>query len=81
MNKDLHEKMQDRWLSDWAAGRTELRYTYWLETKIAELEAALQAAVDCGMVPTSSARDGGASKYVQQLHVADQIRKALEGEE
>ena len=42
-----------------------------------ELEVVLQAAVDCGMVPKSSAADGGASKYSAQVLVADRIRAAL----
>lgn len=42
-----------------------------------ELLAALLAAVECGMVPTSSATEGGAMKYVKQAHVADQIRAAI----
>ena len=42
--------------------------------------AALQAAVDCGMVPKSSASDSGASCYSEQARAADQIRAALSGE-
>ncbi|MEG2133061.1 hypothetical protein [Pseudomonas sp.] len=42
-----------------------------------ELLAALEAAVECGMVPTSSATEGGAMRYVKQAHVADQIRAAI----
>lgn len=44
---------------------------------VKELGGVLQAAVDCGMVPKSSANDGGASKYSTQVHVADRIRAAL----
>lgn len=44
---------------------------------VKELTGVLQAAVDCGMVPKSSALDGGASKYSAQVHVADSIRAAL----
>ena len=44
------------------------------------LRAALQAAVDCSMVPKSSASDGGANRYSEQVRVADQIRAALSGE-
>ena len=44
---------------------------------VKELEGVLHAAVDSGMVPTSSASDGGASKYSAQVHVADRIRAAL----
>ena len=42
-----------------------------------DLYEAIQAAIDCGMVPVSSAEDGGASKYSKQVQVADQIRAAL----
>ena len=42
-----------------------------------DLLAALEAAVECGMVPTSSATEGGAMRYVKQAHVADQIRAAI----
>lgn len=38
---------------------------------------ALQAAVECGMVPTSSAANGGASAYGKHVQVADQIRAAI----
>lgn len=44
---------------------------------VKELTGVLQSAVDCGMVPKSSALDGGASKYSTQVHVADRIRAAL----
>ena len=43
----------------------------------ADLLAALEAAVDCGMVPTSTAKNGGAPSYALQAHVADQIRAAI----
>lgn len=41
------------------------------------LLAALEATLDCGMVPTSSATEGGAMCHVRQAHVADQIRGAI----
>ena len=37
-----------------------------LVERVKELEEALRDAVDCGMVPKSSAADGGASKYSAQ---------------
>ena len=43
----------------------------------ADLLAALEAAVECGMVPTSTAKNGGAPSYALQAHVADQIRAAI----
>jgi len=46
-----------------------------------ELLAALKEAVDCEMVPTLSARDGGANRHVKQLHVADRIRDAIKNAE
>lgn len=42
-----------------------------------DMLAALEAAIECGMVPTSSAKEGGAMHYVRQAHVADQIRAAI----
>lgn len=48
-----------------------------LVERVKELEGALRDAVDCGMVPKSSAADGGASKYSAQVLVADRIRAAL----
>lgn len=44
------------------------------------LRAVLQAAVDCGMVPKSSAADGGACRHSEQVRVADQIRAELKRE-
>lgn len=37
---------------------------------------AMQAAIECGIVPISSAKDG-AARHSRQVHVADQIREAL----
>lgn len=42
-----------------------------------DLLEALKAAVDCGMVPTTSASEGGASKHSRQVRVADMIRAAI----
>lgn len=42
-----------------------------------DLKNALEAAIECGMVPVSSAKDGGASRHSRQVHVADQMREAL----
>lgn len=39
--------------------------------------AALEAAVECGMVPSWSVNDGGAARHSRQVHVADQIRGAI----
>jgi hypothetical protein len=42
-----------------------------------DLLAALEAAVECGMVPVSSASEGGANRYSDQVRVADAIRTAI----
>lgn len=42
-----------------------------------ELLEALVKAVECGMVPTSSVKDGGASKHSQQVRCADMIRAVI----
>ena len=48
-----------------------------LERRLAIARDALQAAIDCGMVPASSASDGGGNCHSKQVRVADQIREAL----
>lgn len=42
-----------------------------------DLLAAIEAAIECGMVPVSSAKDGGAAKHSIQVQVADQLRAAV----
>ena len=42
-----------------------------------DLYEAMKAAIECGMVPKSSAKEGGAMRYVKSAHVADQIRAAI----
>lgn len=42
-----------------------------------EMLEAMQAAIDCGMVPVSSAADGGAVRHSRQVQVADMIRAAI----
>ena len=44
---------------------------------VAALVEALEAAVECGLVPKSSATEGGAMRFSRQVAVADQIRAAL----
>lgn len=44
---------------------------------VAALVEALEAAVECGLVPKSSAAEGGAMRFSRQVEVADQIRAAL----
>jgi hypothetical protein len=42
-----------------------------------ELLEALEAAIECGMVPNTSAAEGGASRFSRQVVVADMIRAAI----
>jgi hypothetical protein len=42
-----------------------------------DLLEALEAAIDCEMVPKSSALEGGAVSYSRQVVVADMIRAAI----
>jgi len=42
-----------------------------------DLYEALKEAVECGMIPKSSASDGGAVRHSRQVIVADMIRAAL----
>ena len=44
---------------------------------VADLIEALEEAVACGMVPKSSALEGGASRHIRQVRCADMIRAAL----
>lgn len=43
----------------------------------ARLLEALNAAIQCGMVPSSSTSEGGANRHVVQIQVADQIRDVI----
>ena len=43
----------------------------------ADLLAALESAMSCGMVPASSVSDGGANRHSEQVRVADIIRAAI----
>jgi len=60
---------------EWAESAEQLALK--LQAERDAMKSALQAAVDCGMVPTSTAKNGGASKHSRQVQVADQIRAAL----
>ena len=42
-----------------------------------DLLAALEAAIEHGMVPKSSASEGGAMRHASQVKCADQIRAAI----
>lgn len=39
--------------------------------------AAVRDAFECGMVPNSTAKNGGAPRHSQQVRVADDLRDAL----
>lgn len=58
---------------------TEAQLQATVEQVCKPLVDALTAAVDCGMVPKSSAKEGGATKHSIQVHVADQIRDCIAG--
>jgi chromosome segregation ATPase len=42
------------------------------------LAEAIQDAIDCGMIPITSAKEGGAAKYSIQVRTADKLREALQ---
>jgi hypothetical protein len=42
-----------------------------------DLLKALQAAIDCGLIPASSAKEGGAMPHSRQVQVADLVRAAI----
>ena len=72
LNAALEEKAQAKQDEETANKRIEQLLA------VIELQRhALQSAVDCGMVPISSAKEGGAARYSQQVIVADKIREAL----
>jgi len=48
-----------------------------LQDELVELREAVQAAFDCGMIPHSTAAEGGAARYSEQVRVADMLRAAL----
>lgn len=58
-------------------GHPESKLNTQLAMAAPELVEALMEAVDCGMVPISSASEGGASKFSRQVIVADMIRAAI----
>lgn len=42
-----------------------------------QMLAAIKEAMACGMVPTSSAKEGGASRFASQVVAADMLREAV----
>jgi hypothetical protein len=61
----------DRLFLEWS------QFTKARTAKEIALTEALEAAIECGMVPVSSAKEGGASAHSRQVQVADMIRTAL----
>ena len=55
----------------------QTKYNAFLVAAAPELLEALKAAIDCRMVPVSSASDGGVCKHFKQVIVADMIRAAI----
>ena len=47
----------------------------------AQLRAVMQGAIDIGIIPKSSALDGGANRHSAEIRVADQFRAALYGKD
>lgn len=45
--------------------------------KVERLRGIIQAAIECRMVPVTSAKEGGAAKFSRQVQVADMMREAL----
>jgi hypothetical protein len=45
--------------------------------KVRALVEAIKNAIALGMIPKSSAKDGGACRHSSQVHAADAIRAAL----
>lgn len=43
----------------------------------AELLEALESAVACGLIPTTSASEGGAARFSEQVKAADMVRAAI----
>jgi hypothetical protein len=52
------------------------RDAQWLEM-VGPLAEAVEAAFACGMIPTTSAKEGGAARHSQQVRVADNLRATL----
>lgn len=47
------------------------------EAMAERLAEVIKGAIDCGMVPKSSAKNGGAASYAKQVVVADMLRDTL----
>ncbi len=63
--------------SSYAGGPTNAEYDARLIAAAPQLLEALEEAVASGMVPVSSAADGGAVAYSRVVRAADQIRAAI----
>lgn len=42
-----------------------------------EMIEALEASVACGLIPITSAREGGAARFSEQVRAADMVRAAI----
>ena len=67
----------ERRLASYVSPNEEDRANARLIAAAPELLEALVEAIECGMVPISSASDGGASTHSRQVRCADMIRAAL----
>lgn len=43
----------------------------------AEMLEVLEETVACGIIPSSSAKDGGAARFSEQVRVADKVRAVI----
>lgn len=48
-----------------------------LAARHAAMRQAIKAAIECGMVPSSTAKNGGAAAHSRQAQVADMLRDAV----
>ena len=67
------EELCDGFATVWSNGKANAR----LIASAPDLLEALQRAVACGIVPTTSVLDGGAASYSEQVRTADAIRAAI----
>ncbi len=73
----LNNDWVEVWSPNWPADEAEQEANARLIAAAPELLDALIEAVECGMVPISSAKDGGASTHSRQVRCADMIRAAI----
>ena len=73
----LNNDWVEVWSPNWPMDEAEQEANARLIAAAPELLEALMEAVECGMVPISSAVEGGASAYSAQVRCADKIRTAI----